>query len=482
MPCVSSALERAVPITSRRACFIAVSPTHQYMKAIRMTKIAKFIKDLRTKKNISQDDIARELSFSSSSPISQWENSRTEPTKNNFLRFVRCVYEVFDNDPEWSSKVADASKFFDSHRRPATKGPQKYYDFLCHNRKALENYISYSGFYGASTLGCALKPGIPLVAKREWVPSKLLPVHEIQLELRSRSPEDKPSFPTFTDQYPRFSEFKSAQGERLSDDRIYRLIDVQAVGDVLTFVCDDTHYDWVLDHQELFAYETAKRYVDTDRQPPNLDGSSLPIRGPASNAFNFPTRECAWSTNTITVITNHPKHPDHFYIHNRNSPALAEGKNTVSIAPAGTFQPFGVQEWEEDFSLEKNIIREFLEELLDRSEYQKMVFSNEYIEGSDEANAVWHAYRDGLIKIHFLGFGLDPLTLKGGFLSAMVIDWEKCQHIFQNDFTFNWEGSFERKEFSKAALQEVATLPNVLPFGAACCLRAIKHYDDLLSL
>lgn len=122
-----------------------------------------------------------------------------------------------------------------------------------------------------------------------------------------------------------------------------------------------------------------------------------------------------------------------------------------------------------------------MEELLDRSEYQRMIFSSDAVEGSDLADKVWKSYIGGDIDLYYLGFGLDCLTLKGGILSAIIIDWNKCGKIFEEDFIGNWEGNFTKCNLSRTELLEVANMPNILPFGAATCILAAKHLEYMIA-
>ncbi len=433
------------------------------------TPLADFLRNLRLSKGFSKTTAAYDMDCTPQT-IWSWETGTSAPKDENLRKYVTLL----DGDHELAQEL-----YNESRKKPGRPGLEKYYDFLSTRRGELKNFIIASRYYSNIYNNRRDMIDFPLITKSSWIPNKLVDISEVNLILENRKSREK--IPEFTKKYPTFSDFKLYRGERLSADQVYRLISIDCENGRMNFTCDSTHYDTSLNNQELIAFETTKWYIDKRRKSPENTGIDLPLRGNSKNIWSLMDRECAWSTNTITIILNHPDLGDHFYIHHRVGERLAEGKNTVSIVPAGTFQPIGHLDWNRDFSLEKNIMREFLEELYGRDEYERMIFSDNGLYGNEKTQEIFEARSTGNIKIYYLGIGFDPLTTKPGLLSAMIIDWNKNRNLLNSGFTANWEGKFETMKFDRENLLKIVRMESALPFGAACCLQAINLYEHLIK-
>jgi hypothetical protein len=132
--------------------------------------------------------------------------------------------------------------------------------------------------------------------------------------------------------------------------------------------------------------------------------------------------------------------------------------------PVGVFQPL-VDE-RADFDLWRCMVREYSEELLGASE--------EYGPGFDQEAWPFHrdlsaARRDGRIRVHCLGLGVDPLTFAVDLLTVAVVDDRAFGSLFGGLVDVNAEGLVRLAAFD-------GTVPAPMqPAGAAALRLAWRH-------
>ena len=173
-----------------------------------------------------------------------------------------------------------------------------------------------------------------------------------------------------------------------------------------------------------------------------------------------------------------------FLVHRRSN-TVGEAANTVSVVPAGSFEPNGGGSG----ALEQNVIREFEEEVLGRREA-------EFSEG----------FRDDIpdgMGMYYLTMGLDPLTTKMematlltidcrspeviGFLRRYVDDFRpECEYNSESDIKgllshASSEGSIFAEPFERDILERYENCSEGMPIMRECMRLAIIHYDWILE-
>ena len=173
-----------------------------------------------------------------------------------------------------------------------------------------------------------------------------------------------------------------------------------------------------------------------------------------------------------------------FLIH-RRSDTVGEAANTVSVVPAGSFEPNGGG----SDALRQNVIREFEEEVLGRRE-------TEFSEG----------FRDDIpegMDMYYLTMGLDPLTTKMEMATLLTIDCRSGQVIdflkrYVDDFRperenisernirnllkhASSEGSIFSEPFETDILRRYENCSEGMPILKECMRLAILHHDWILG-
>ena len=129
-------------------------------------------------------------------------------------------------------------------------------------------------------------------------------------------------------------------------------------------------------------------------------------------------------------------------LHLRDGAGVAGGGGMTHLLPAGIFQPCSVmpESVANDFSIWRNIQREYAEELLGQAECDGSGRPLDYanIEPFATMDA---ALADGRIRVYCLGLTLDALTLAGDLLTVAVFEPELYDGLFGNHVDRNDEGS-----------------------------------------
>ncbi|GGL24987.1 helix-turn-helix domain-containing protein [Nocardia jinanensis] len=131
-----------------------------------------------------------------------------------------------------------------------------------------------------------------------------------------------------------------------------------------------TYFD-KLDVSEALAHELAAATMNhTEPTTAELRGK-LPFRELVGDPFDTAGRAIVPAVTTLTLrLRRYPADPT-FLLHWRDPARVATAAGVYDVIPAGEFQPSGVALWDRnnDFSLWRNIVREFSEELLGQPEH-----------------------------------------------------------------------------------------------------------------
>jgi hypothetical protein len=271
---------------------------------------------------------------------------------------------------------------------------------------------------------------------------------------------------------------------RLFENRMsWRLTDVEWGADKGSMGFADTEYFAAVDVFEPTAHELA--YVALDEagslRRPGPVMRDLPYRRLIGSPFDLGRRPVLPAISTLTVRADGGQ--AEFLLHRRDPRAVAAAGGMLQVIPSGIFQPSSIRPAARaaDFSLWRNIQREFSEELLGMDECdgdgRPVDYADEPFATLDRARA------GGSVRVYALGVALDALTLVGEILTVLVVDAEVFDQLAADFVDRNDEGSVvaERVPFTEAAIRELLDSGRVAPAGAGCISLAWRWRDHILA-
>jgi transcriptional regulator with XRE-family HTH domain len=341
-----------------------------------------------------------------------------------------------------------------------------------------------------------------VLTRPEWMPSAPVEIRDIDLYWRTGQPA-KPAItggigqtesvrPLTADgtRYGRHSRALSDLARpRLLDNRVsYRLLDVAwtATGGSLGF--GYTSYFENLDVCEAAAHEFAEAWLRAGCRRPSL--ARLPLRRYIANPFDLTTRPVLPSINTLTIRRD-PIDGYRMYLHQRDAKAVASAGGMFHVAPAGAFQPAGLAPAHQanDFSLWRNIQREYSEEFLGNLEHDGNSLDPIDYEHDEPFRSFADARDVGDFRVFTTAVVLEPLTLWVELLTVAVIEAPAFDRLFTDMVSVNDE---------EAAISTQAGRPTVgvpftsearerlrsellSPIARACIELAWQHRHTLLA-
>lgn len=328
-------------------------------------------------------------------------------------------------------------------------------------------------------------PILGLPTKPEWIPSKPIPLAQIDKALAWDARPNRTKHRSMpATEGTTFSDFVADQFPNIQQDNwyCYRLMSVSGERDapVLTFA--KSRYHDLVDTCQRAAFDLSA----WDSQKGNRrEISELPLRK-AQAIFDFSNRDANPGVSTVVILKN--RKPDTgFLIHDRKWNGAMDSPNSYHVVPAGQFQPDQAENYrpERDFSLVRNVFREMAEELYSVPHAaEPVVFDDQDFMKADVIAPIREAYENGALTLHYLGLAIDPLPMKPGILAAMVIDVARMPKGSLT-FTPNLEGRVieesveELPRYLKRPIDKGD--PNVIPDGVACLTLAQRHLEFLLD-
>ncbi len=346
-------------------------------------------------------------------------------------------------------------------------------------------------------------PRTSLIAAGGWVPPRPVDLHSVRLrlhegpqsvQLAGTEAQTLPVRPLRTadttfDSYS--AAVKHLDPPRLFESRpSYRFLAGSIAAGVLDFGLA-SYFD-KLDVSEALAHEMAAACME--RWPDHvseLEGR-LPFRELVGDPFDPARRAVIPAITTLTIrLRRYPAEPS-FLLHWRDPARVATAAGVYDVIPAGEFQPSSVALWDRrnDFSLWRNMVREFAEELLGLPEHDGSRSAAIDYERWPLYQRLSAAREEGKLRAHILGFGADALTLAATILTVVVIDDDVFDEVFGSTVQFNDEGEVVAVEggraadgvpFTAAAIQRLLENEPVAAPGAACLALAWQHRDSLIS-
>lgn len=394
-------------------------------------------------------------------------NSLIHPDDHEYLQYIFLICQVlfWANDKISHTKAMNIYTSF----RYSTNFSRDIYDYKKKNRRILSNcgksyYKRYDELHE-----------FPLIAKSDWIPKKLIPIHELDRRLdwdgvggQSIGPVSLPFFYDDTC----FDWIKRHQPKiPLVNWYTYRLLQSEVSDEIPQFSCTGSNYAGYINSSEALAFELASWCHKNPGKTPMAEENHLPFHGPDSWIFDFHRRDTVPGLNALTVFVEGDE--KFFLSHQRSNENVAESQGNDHVVPAGTFQPHGTDDGfhNRDFSLRHAILREFGEEVLGIKEAQ-----NQNSFGKDVVSRV-NSNKKLKIDIYYMGFGLDPVNLKPDILFLIIARGLNRSMIKGND-----EGKIILNEWSIERLMGNMNKQDMLSSGEACFKQALALFNEIENL
>ncbi|WP_344895945.1 hypothetical protein [Actinomadura meridiana] len=293
--------------------------------------------------------------------------------------------------------------------------------------------------------GVARVAGTALLCREGWIPDAPVPLEDVRLEWDERAVAAAVRAPVggLPGEYRSYSEAMAALSPpKVFEDRpCYRLLDVGPP--VLRFGAA-SFFEGV-DVVEAVAHELAA----------GVDG--LPLRRRIGDPCDLGRRTVIPAVTTLTVTTS-----GRYVLHWRDPAKVAHAGGLHQVMPVGCFQPLG----DEAPDVWQCMVREYAEELLGAEES----YGPGFVQEEWGFHRTLTSLRDrGLMRVRFLGVGVDPLSLAVDLLTVAVIEDEAFREVFGGLVAVNEEGVVSVRRFD-------GTVPEPMqPAGAAALRLAWRH-------
>lgn len=342
--------------------------------------------------------------------------------------------------------------------------------------------------------------GTTCITRPNWMAAVPLDLDSIQLEFDDDAPPPtldgteaesepyRPMRPNGLSRYARYSQaVRAIARPTLFENRAsYRLLDVSFDDSGARMVFGSTTYFDMVDVCEVLAHETAAAWV-SHCGASRITLDDLPFRRRVGDLFAPRSRPILPSINTLTI--RRAPEGDTFFLHRRGSNQVTLAAGLTHIIPAGVFQPaaIGQVNVSRDFSLWRNMIREFSEEFLDAPEHDGS--SGTPVDYDIEPlRTLTEARTAGKVRAWCFGVGFDPLAPAGEILTAVVIDSDVFDMAFEGLVAQNSEGEMYPSEdgtvgigWTPENIRRVLNREPLAAAAAACVALAWRHRATLLA-
>lgn len=334
------------------------------------------------------------------------------------------------------------------------------------------------------------------IAHPAWLPDQPVPLSEIHLELNE---EAKPAAVTGSERessgvrplvssekrYRRYSKaVRDLAAPRLFENRLcFRLVGMDWTTRPVRFEFGKMGFFDSIDTNETVAHETAANHLVRDSDGGLSVGRSswrrLSFRKLLGDPFDLTRRPLMGAIGTLTIRGG--ESPS-MVLHQRYGGRVAGGGGMAHLLPAGIFQPSSVlpDALVSDFSVWRNIQREFAEELLGHVEYDGSGRPVDY--DHEPFAAMDRARNEGRMRLYCLGVTLDALTLSGDILTVAVIEPDTYDELFADAVDVNDEGAIPTRTvpFEGNTIAHLQNSGELSPGASAAIQLAWKHRDVVL--
>lgn len=334
-----------------------------------------------------------------------------------------------------------------------------------------------------------------VISSPAWIPAEPVPIDEITLTLDSvvaepvvtgEEPESATVRPLATTdaRYRRYHDaVRDLAVPRLFENRLcFRLLELEWTRPSMRF--GQMGFFDAVDTNEALAHEFAAHHIavdgDNETLMPRASMRRLIFRKLVGDPFDLSRRPLMGAIGTLTIRGG--SSPS-VVLHQRDSTRVAGGGGMVHLLPAGIFQPSSVipAAIAADFSIWRNVQREYAEELLGHDEYDGSGKPIRYHELEPFAT-MDEALRDGRIRVFCLGVTFDALTLAGDILTVAIISPDTYDQLFAGAVETNAEGSVPARAFpfEQNTLNWLSESKRLSP-GAAAALHLAWTHRKLLT-
>lgn len=282
-----------------------------------------------------------------------------------------------------------------------------------------------------------------------WLLDTPVPLEDVRLEFDDSHPAP-PALDVsldhvlpLTDRGDRYLSFSRAVRDlvrpRLLENRVsYRLLGVSA-DDGLTLRFGTTTFFEVFDVKEYVVHEFKRAFLRSGGSVPRL--RDLPIRASISDPLDPARWLMSPGVSTLT-IRHDPVAGHRFVMHQRDSSAVADGGGMCTVMPGGEFQPstMATANVHNDFSLWRNIMREYSEEFLGNPEHDGTGTRVIDYAREEPFAAFEQARAAGAFRLWHYGLIMDALSLGPTQRTVAVIDAPTYDTLFRNLVRTNDEG------------------------------------------
>ncbi|MGI8815329.1 MAG: helix-turn-helix domain-containing protein [Pseudonocardia sp.] len=334
-----------------------------------------------------------------------------------------------------------------------------------------------------------------------WMPDEPVDLTDIGMAWRTESPtptvggkapESAGARPLMAsgERYDRYSRaLRDLARPKLLDNRVsYRLLDVEWTGKAGNLGFNYTSYFDVLDVGEALGHEFARAWQKAGKKRPSF--ADLPFRRSIMDPFDLAGRPMLPSINTLTIRRD-PIEGHRMYLHRRDAKAVAAAGGMYHVSPAGVFQPAALAPAHQsnDFSLWRNVQREFSEEFLGNAEHDGNSVDPIAYDTDEPFVSFESARESGDFRVSACAIVLEPLTLWVELLTVAVIEAPVFDKLFSTMVAVNEEGAAISTEAGRptvgipftADTRERLRSEPLSPISRACIELAWQHRHTLLG-
>lgn len=196
----------------------------------------------------------------------------------------------------------------------------------------------------------------------------------------------------------------------------------------------------VFDLKQRVAHEFKRAWLLSGRSIPQLD--DLPLRVAIGDPFDPAKLLMSPGINTLTIRRGRTPSETGFVLHERDGGKVADGGGLCHTMPSGEFQPSSADPVDvaNDFSLWRNVMREFSEEFLGNPEHDGCGHRAIDYERDEPFARFEDARRRGTFRMWWYGLVVEPLELGVQQLTAAVVDAPEFDSLFAGMVAVNDEG------------------------------------------
>ncbi|WP_232792077.1 MULTISPECIES: hypothetical protein [Amycolatopsis] len=227
---------------------------------------------------------------------------------------------------------------------------------------------------------------------------------------------------------------------RLLENRLsYRLLGLRT-DDGLELTFGTTSFFEVFDVKQALAHEFKAAWLASGRAAPDWD--ALPLRAALGDPFDPQQLLMSPGISTLTVRRDRSGDEHRFVLHERDGGKVADGGGLCHVMPAGEFQPSSVDpaDMRNDFSLWRNIMREFSEEFLGNPEHDGSRSGPIDYAQEEPFRSFDRARVEGGLRLWHYGLAMEPLELGAVQMTVAVADDVVFDQLFAGLVDANDEG------------------------------------------